>query len=299
MKYKNHILIGITALFAAYFVAALAGYVLVPAGIIPKGSTGNAAQGISVTQLADGVIQRNLFGIEERAPAPVIDTAGTESNTDNSSVGDIYNPTIPFDAKLTGITVDENGTAGYAILLDRADVYVLGLGQTVKDYTLVALGLYSATVRYRGVNHKLNLDNSTLGTAVNTDPQTPVRTLPPVVDPQPPTPPAGGNESVTISREELAAELKDISKIIGSLRIAPLQQNNELIGYRVQSINEDSLLIKYGLRAGDVINRVNGEDLQNPQVLFNMLNKADELTAVSIDITRSSEKKTLFVEITD
>ncbi len=50
-------------------------------------------------------------------------------------------------------------------------------------------------------------------------------------------------------------------------------------------------------RPGDVINRINGEELTNPELLFSMLQKIDEINAVSIDITRGGEKKTLFVEI--
>ena len=62
-------------------------------------------------------------------------------------------------------------------------------------------------------------------------------------------------------------------------------------------MKDDSPLKKIGLQTGDMIARINGNDLKSPEILFNMLSQIDDIDAISVDMIRNNEKKTLFVEI--
>ena len=133
---------------------------------------------------------------------------------------------------------------------------------------------------------------------------------PPAAPPSPAAPPteqpppvaaastSDGTLQYTLQRGEIIDQLKDMNTLVRSLQISPLFDGSEYLGYRVTRMDGDSPAKQLGLQLGDVIIRVNGEDFQEgPKPLFEMMNKIDEISVVTIDVTRNGEKKTLFVEI--
>ncbi len=106
-------------------------------------------------------------------------------------------------------------------------------------------------------------------------------------------------DRVIVKRQEVLEKAKDLNKLLTTLRIAPYYLKGEFIGYRLAMIKRNSFLYKIGLRAGDIIKRINGEDVSSPERLVEMLSKLDTVTAVNIDMLRGGKKKTLFIEIED
>lgn len=62
-------------------------------------------------------------------------------------------------------------------------------------------------------------------------------------------------------------------------------------------MTKDSVLRSLGLKNGDAIMRINGEELKSPEVLFSMLSSVENVSAVTLDLERAGQKKTIFVEI--
>ncbi len=106
-------------------------------------------------------------------------------------------------------------------------------------------------------------------------------------------------DKVVVKRQEVLEKARDLNKLLTTLRIAPYYIKGEFIGYRLAMIKSNSFLYKIGLRAGDIIKRINGEDISSPERLVEMLSKLDTVTAVNIDMIRRGKKKTLFIEIED
>jgi len=100
-----------------------------------------------------------------------------------------------------------------------------------------------------------------------------------------------------VKRSEVEAQLKDINALIRTVFISPYYNKNEFIGYRISRMARDSILRKIGINPGDVIVRINGDSVENPQKMMELLGKISDVTAVSIDILRRGQKKSVFVEI--
>ena len=108
---------------------------------------------------------------------------------------------------------------------------------------------------------------------------------------------SGTNVNITVPRDELKNDLKDVNKVLQSARVATFYENGNFVGYRVAMLKPESPLLKLGLKVGDVITRINGSELTNPAALFNMFSQVDDISALNVDMLRNNEKKSLFVEI--
>ncbi len=106
-------------------------------------------------------------------------------------------------------------------------------------------------------------------------------------------------DKIVVKRQEVLEKAKDLNKLLTTTRIAPYYNKGEFIGYRLAMLKRNTFLYKIGLRAGDIIKRINGEDVSSPERLVEMLSKLDTLTAVNIDMLRRGKRKTLFIEIED
>ena len=106
-------------------------------------------------------------------------------------------------------------------------------------------------------------------------------------------------QKIVIKRKEIVEKSKDINKLLTTVRIVPYYKLNEFLGYRLAMLKKESFFYRLGLRAGDVIQRVNGEDVSSPERLIEMLSKLESITAVNIDLIRRGKRKTIFIEIED
>jgi len=100
-----------------------------------------------------------------------------------------------------------------------------------------------------------------------------------------------------VKRSEIEAQLKDINSLIRTVFISPYYNKGDFVGYRISRMVRDSILRKIGINTGDVIVRINGDSVESPQNVIELLGKISDVTAVSIDILRRGQKKTLFIEI--
>lgn len=251
-------------------------------------------------QMSLAVIERNVFNIDKREAATA-DSGGNAVNTGGAASQNYTSSGGGFGGKLTGIILSVSEDSGYAIIvMPDKDVFALRKNVPVNGMELVALSKNTATIKYNSQQYMLVIEeNSPLK-------DTRPATARPVTNTQAPVnpiavvnkdAPSSGTEQIYIERAKLMEELKDINNLIRSMLVAPMRVDGVDIGYRVNRINDDSPAKTLGIQLGDVITRVNGEELNNPAVLFNLLNKVDEINAVSMDILRGGEKKTIFVEI--
>jgi general secretion pathway protein C len=108
---------------------------------------------------------------------------------------------------------------------------------------------------------------------------------------------ANGVDRRTIPRRTVVEKLSNINSVMKSVAINPYDREGKFVGYRLSRMKPDSALSQMGLISGDVIIRLNGKDLKNPTVFFDTLSNAENLSALTLDIERSMQKKTIYVEI--
>ena len=249
---------------------------------------------LDVNKAAADIIAKNIFLLDV-TPAPIISNAGVESGDDGTPIvpkdGAPLNPPPPFKAALIGIIYDEVNHTGIATInLDNSTVSI-SLGKTKEGITLVDLSFNFATIEKDKKRYSIVIDN---GAVVQSMPkkqaEQAANTGVKVQD-------SGTNVNITVPRDELKNDLKDVNKVLQSARVATFYENGNFVGYRVAMLKPESPLLKLGLKVGDVITRINGSELTNPAALFNMFSQVDDISALNVDMLRNNEKKSLFVEI--
>ena len=275
IAYLPYMMSAVAAVFVALLAVSIANYMMVDAAPVATPHTANAG-GISRPQTAVAVTERNLFGIEK---ALQVSTAFVSSD---------------FSGRLTGILLGESLEESRAIIVaQNGNVYVVKSVNPVEGYLLKDITFNSALIDYNGREYALMLEAGAQSV------QTPAVNTPAPSTSQPAIAGVSSSEQdhYMVERGALMEQLSDINRVISSMLVSPSYDNGEFVGYRVTRMRDDAPLQALGIQRGDIINRINGEEINNPQMLFDMLGKIGDINAVSLDITRENEKKTIFVEI--
>lgn len=103
-----------------------------------------------------------------------------------------------------------------------------------------------------------------------------------------------GEYSYQIEQKKLDQTLGDIGKILLDARAMPeTDASGSIIGFRLSYIKEGSLFEKIGLKTDDLLTRVNGYELDNPQKAFELFGKLRLSTQFTLDVKRGSSPITL------
>jgi type II secretion system protein C len=278
--------VALSAVFAALLVASILNYMLTVAAPVYVAQPVMTAS-TNPAQLATGVTERNIFAIEKGLPMTA------------EQGGDFAGGTSGFNGKLTGILLGQS-LADSRVIIAEAN----GLVQIVMSkpragadpqasYILKDVGKDFAVVSYGGQDFSLNLQAGDMSTSSGSTNQASSRNVAANVSGLTST----SDDHFTLERGAMVDQLSDINKVISSMLVSPAYNGDEFLGYRVTRMRADAPLQALGIKRGDILNRINGEPLTNPQILFDMLGKISDINAISLDITRADEKKTIFVEI--
>lgn len=99
-----------------------------------------------------------------------------------------------------------------------------------------------------------------------------------------------GQNSYSISREELTKATTNLNTLAMEARIVPDRQEN---GFKVFSIRPGSLYTKIGIENGDVIKSINGIELSSPDKALEAYQRLRNTDKISLDIVRRGKKETL------
>jgi hypothetical protein len=87
---------------------------------------------------------------------------------------------------------------------------------------------------------------------------------------------------------------------IRHLRLEPSYRNGSLVGYRLATVGEDVAWIREGgLRAGDVVRRVNGRSFQTPDAFMSIWDSLRDRSQLSVDVLRDQEELLFEWDIVD
>lgn len=288
----------ILGLMAGWLASAAVGGVFARPRPLPAVKVRQAARPVSAPQLTETVIADNIFALE-LSPAPAgaaYGPGGTVYSPDGTPVsggqpGVGAPPAPPFTARLLGVLKDSEGENSIAIVNTDNGTASIRLGGEKNGLKVASLDDFSAVVEKEGRKYTLILEK---GESVLPAPGAkPAEKDAPKADARQ----TGTNINIGLKRDEVRTELKDLNKILQSALVSPFYKEGEFQGYRVTRLRDDSPLRRLGLQPGDTITRINGNELKSPEPLFNMLSQIDDISAISIDMIRDTEKKTIFVEI--
>jgi general secretion pathway protein C len=119
----------------------------------------------------------------------------------------------------------------------------------------------------------------------------------------PPTPsgppqPAAGPNSWILDRQEVSAVLDNLPQLLTKARVVPnLGSDGKNDGFRVVSISPASFYERIGLRNGDVIQRINGIEVKDPQTFMQVFTQLKDESNISLDLLRNNQKESFNYEI--
>jgi general secretion pathway protein C len=120
--------------------------------------------------------------------------------------------------------------------------------------------------------------------------------VPPPRPPQPGTPGgamegvrATGKDRYDIDRNVLDSTLNNLNAIATQARIVPSFKNGVANGFKLFSIQPGSLYASIGIENGDVIQRVNGYEINSPEKALELYQKLRESGHVTIDLERAGQ----------
>lgn len=105
---------------------------------------------------------------------------------------------------------------------------------------------------------------------------------------------SGGGEGVTklspteyrIERGEIDETLANLNKVATQARIVPSFKNGKSNGFKLFSIKPKSIFSKIGMQNGDVIQKINGYDINSPEKALEVYQKLQSSSSISIDFLR-------------
>ncbi len=107
-------------------------------------------------------------------------------------------------------------------------------------------------------------------------------------------PPAGGVRQVAdnryeIDRNVIDSTLSNLNNIATQARIVPSFKNGAANGFKLFSIQPGSLYANIGIENGDVIQRVNGYEMNSPEKALELYQKLRESSHLTIELERGGQ----------
>lgn len=255
---------------------------------IPKTAVSNmAAQGEGSPDYLS-IVEGNIFNSKLRGKQPVAE----KSTQQPVAVA----PKVPLNMTLVGTMVGSRGVS-YAILEDiktkEQNLFHVG-DQVVEGAKIVQISRNKVIVR-RGEEREV--------LEVSLDPAEVKPQAGPVpVAITPPSAPGGTIRQVStnkwvLDRREIDSAVDNLPQLLTKARIIPNFADGKPDGFRIFAISDDSLYSKIGLQNGDILHRVNGIEVKDPQNFLKVFQQLKDETSITVDLARNNQKETFSYEI--
>lgn len=96
-----------------------------------------------------------------------------------------------------------------------------------------------------------------------------------------------------VERAEIDKALANLNEVATQARIVPSFKNGRANGFKMFSIKKGSIYDKIGLLNGDVIQKINGYEMNSPDRALEIYSKLSNATSLTIEIMRGSVTLTL------
>jgi len=215
------------------------------------------------------------------------------------------------------ITATDENQNSAMVKIDGGDPKWVGIGSDVKaGYKVVRITNYYIEVT-RGQTALLwkKLDPAAqqrpmlaAGRGMTTPPRTPPISKPEAIS-TPPSPPSGnayaegvrqtGPFDYTLDRGMLNEQLQDLAKLGREARVIPNydKDTGSYKGFKLIGVRPNSLYRAIGIRSGDVIMQINGEELSSPGKALELFTKLQTSSSISLDVMRRGKQQTMSYKI--
>jgi general secretion pathway protein C len=102
-----------------------------------------------------------------------------------------------------------------------------------------------------------------------------------------------GEGEYEIERSEVDAALDNMNQLFTQVRAVPHFQGGKSTGFRLFAIRQNSIFDRIGLRNGDIIQSINGEDVSDASKALGLFQNLRNAGNVTVQLVRNKEPKTL------
>jgi type II secretion system protein C len=198
----------------------------------------------------------------------------------------------PKDIAVAGVVVGTTPDRSSAILVSGGRTRVVAVGEAAFGGRLVAVARDSVTLEFGGEKLELRLPAAAPAPAPPR-PATGSPALPPGAPPEDPQTPAR-----EMSRVEVQRRLGDeIPRILAETAVAPVMEEGRVVGVQITRMPEGTLLSDAGLRAGDVLTRINGTDIDGMATLIGLWPRLQSATELRATVLRNGQPFSLVVSL--
>ena len=104
-------------------------------------------------------------------------------------------------------------------------------------------------------------------------------------------------ETKVVSKGLLSSYTKDIDKVWKDIGIGEHKVNGVLTGFKVNFIKRNSDFEKLGLKRGDILTSINGQELDSYNAAFSFYKEMDSIENLTLSIKRNNQNMELEYEI--
>ena len=97
----------------------------------------------------------------------------------------------------------------------------------------------------------------------------------------------------TVSKTEVDTALENMSQLFTQIRAVPHFEGGQSIGFRLFAIRRGSLFDRIGLKNGDIIRSINGNEMNDPSKAMALLQELRDANNLDVEITRNQQPQKL------
>ena len=107
----------------------------------------------------------------------------------------------------------------------------------------------------------------------------------------------GDKSKFSLSKTAIDPVLSDPSALLQQALFKPNVENSKTVGYRIDNIQDNSILKQIGFQNGDILMRINGDPIDGPGKMMQLYSGLKSAKALNLDVKRGPETVSLIVEL--
>ena len=230
-------------------------------------------QGKSAKDFYQAIVDRNIFVTEEAAPG--------------KSSGEALEELEPTSLKIALLgTVVGGQRDGFAVIeeITKRKQGLYRVGDSVEGATVKRILRGRVILRVNDKDEVLTMKEEE--TATRRD------------EPRYPSGESAEKEStVVVKRSEVDESLKNVHQLLSQVRIRPHFTDGVADGLAVSNIKPGSLFARMGLRNGDIVQGLNGRNIQTPDDVMEVYQRMKSGSRITVQVMRDGEEKIINYQI--
>jgi len=106
-----------------------------------------------------------------------------------------------------------------------------------------------------------------------------------------------GEGKFMVDQREIASSTENLSQMLTQARALPYVEAGKTVGFRISEIVPGSIYEKIGLLNGDVVQRVNSQDVDDPGKFFQLYQGLKDEKRISVDLLRNGQRQSLNYDV--